>query len=372
MEDVLVIGGGVMGCASALALAEAGVSVRVLERSVPGAEASSAAAGILGAQIEAHTDGPMARLCLASRALYPALAARLHERTGIDAGLRMQGTLHVAWDEGELDTLWDNAAWQRDAGLRCERLGPAALREREPCVSPDALGGVYFPDDGRIDPPLLLKALRIGAERAGARFSSGALVRRIVVEDARATGVLLEDGRVIEAKHVVLAAGSWSALVEGSGLPPECVRPARGQIVELLLELPPTGRVLYGPGCYLSPRDDGRMLIGSTLEFVGFSPGVTALAVRDLLTAAIRLVPRLGRAGLGRAWSSFRPYTRDELPLLGRTPIEGLLLATGHYRNGILLAPITGQVIASAVLGTEPPAELTPFSSARVRTAVAS
>lgn len=366
MDDVLVIGGGVMGCASALALAEAGVRVSVLEKSVPGAEASSAAAGIIGAQIEAHGDGPMARLCLASRALYPALAADLKARTGIDIGLRLHGTLHVAWDEAELGAAWDRAAWQREAGLRCELLDGAALRAREPHVAPETCGGVLFPDDGRIEPPALLKALRIGAERAGARFSSGSLVRRIVVEGGRATGVLLEDGRVRSAGHVVLAAGSWSALVEGSGLPPESVRPARGQIVELLLEVPPTATVLYGPGCYLSPRDDGRVLIGSTLEFVGFSPGVTAAAVRDLLTAAIRLIPRLAEAGLGRTWSSFRPYTQDEMPLLGPTSIAGLSLATGHYRNGILLAPITGQVIAACVLGTPPPAELEAFAPARV------
>jgi glycine oxidase len=233
------------------------------------------------------------------------------------------------------------------------------------------LGAVRFPDDGRIDPPLYLRALRIAAEKAGARFQSGALVRRVITEPSgstrRARGVALEDGVAIDAGHVVVAAGSWSSLVEGTDVPVGAVRPARGQIVELSLPVPVLGGVVFGPRCYLSPRDDGRVLVGSTLEFVGFRRGVTARAVRDLLAAAIELVPALGEAQVERSWSSFRPYTDDEHPLLGPTEIAGLHLATGHHRNGILLSAVTGAVVAAGISGEPLPTDIEVFSIARLR-----
>jgi len=366
MQDVLVIGAGVMGCASALALARRRISTCVLERSVPGAEASSAAAGILGAQAEAHADGPMARLCLASRARFPGWVAELAEHTRLDVGYRPSGVVHASFDSDELAKIVHGIQWQREAELPFEVLDGRAARALEPALAESVVGAVRFPDDAVIDPPSLLRALRIAAERAGAVFRSGSLVRRIVVEGGRARGVALEDGTRIEAATVVLAAGSWSTLVDGAPLPADAVRPARGQIVELCSALPRVRSVVYGPRCYFSPRDDGRVLVGSTLEFVGFRPGVTAQAVRDLLDAAIELAPILGDAAVGRTWSSFRPHTKDELPLLGHTSVQGLLLATGHFRNGILLAPLTAEIIAALAAGEEPPADVRPFASTRL------
>lgn len=367
MSQVLIIGGGVMGCAGALELAKLGVEVEVLERSVPGAEASSAAAGILGAQAEAHHDGPLARLCLASRALWPALAEDLRARTRIDIGYRGSGVVHATLAAGELEAMWSALAWQREAGLSLEKLDAAAALRAEPALSPRVAGAVRFADDARVDPPLFLRALRIAAERTGARFRTGSLVRRIALDAAgrRAIGVLLEDGTTLPADQVVLAAGSWSSLVGGAPLAASAVKPARGQMVELSTATPLLQSVIYGPRCYLSPRDDGRVLVGSTLEFVGFTPGVTAAAVRDLLAGAIDLVPALGDAALGRTWSSFRPHTRDELPLVGESGVAGLLLATGHFRNGILLAPITARIVAALATGAPPPIDLAPFRADR-------
>lgn len=367
-SDVVVVGGGIMGCASALALSERGVGCLVLERSVPGAEASSAAAGILGAQVEAHGDGVVARLGLASRSAWEGWAKALVDRTGIDVGYRHVGVGKIALEAGGMRALEDQYGWQAAAGLSFERLDGGGARAKEPALCAGATGALWFADDGVVDPPTLLKALRIAAERAGARFQTGSVVRRIVTEGARARGVELDDGSVIEAGHVVLAAGSWSSLVDGSSLGREAVRPARGQIVELVTTMPPIHSVLFGPRCYLVPRVDGRVLIGSTLELVGFRPGVTAGAVRDLLTAALELVPGLASAAVGRAWSSFRPMTPDRVPLLGTTPIAGLLLATGHFRNGILHAPITGEIVAALVTGTTPPVDISPFSATRLPT----
>jgi glycine oxidase len=348
--DVVVVGGGVMGSASALGLARRGASVLVLEKSVPGAEASSAAAGILGAQVESHGPGRETDLCLASRALYPGFVEGLRAATGLEVGYRQAGTLRLA-PTGKLAELGAAAAWQRKAGLAVEELGPSRLAEQVEGLGAGFEGGVWFAEDAQLDPPSLLRALQVAAIGAGVSYRSGSQVRRILVEDERATGVLLDDGTRISAGRVVLAAGSWSTLVEGVPLDPGAVKPARGQIVELQLRAPRFSCVVFGPGAYLVPRADGRVLVGSTLEFVGYHKDVTASAVRDLLGAAIAMVPALGASSVSRTWSNFRPFAAGGGPLLGASELRGLVLATGHHRNGILLAPVTGEIVAAACEG---------------------
>src|SRR5688500_18366939 len=340
----LVIGGGVIGCAVAWDLARRGLRATVLERSVPGAEASSAAAGILGAQLENARPGPLFELALESRRSYARWAHGLVRATGIDVEYRPSGVVHVGFDAAALRR--DRAAlgFQRRAGQRVATLTKSALRRELPALSTKLAGALHFPDDARVDPPALFRALRIAAERAGVGFRSGAYVRRIAVEADRVRGVTLDDGTLVSATDVIVAAGSWSSLVEGAVLPAGGVSPARGQIAELSLSAPLFTQVVHGPRCYLVPRDDGRILIGLTLEFVGFRKEVTAGAVRDLLDGAIALCPPLSAAVLTRTWSSFRPYVQDGLPVIGRTPVSGLLIATGHHRNGILLAPVTAQI----------------------------
>jgi glycine oxidase len=364
--DVLIIGGGIMGTASAWELARHGVKVVVLERSVPGAEASSAAAGILGAQAEAHAPGPMAELCLASRARYAKFAQALSDETRIDVGYRECGVLRVAFGRAGAAKLQTESAWQAKRRLPVERLGARELARLEPELSTNLSGGVRFAGDARVEPKALLRALHIAALGRGVTFRSGAFVRRIVVEGERAVGVALDDGKILRAKNIVVAAGSWTSLIDGLGLPPGQVVPARGQIVELELPSPPLSHVVFGPGAYLVPRDDGRLLVGSTVEFVGYEREVTAGAVRDLLTHATAILPVLERAGLRATWSNFRPYTKDELPLLGRTEIASLFLSTGHYRNGILLAPISAEIVRAAVLGQRAPISLAAFRPQRV------
>jgi len=351
-----------MGSASAWELARRGFSVLVLERSVPGAEASSAAAGILGAQIEAHARGPLADLSRVCRRLYPAWVGALERATSIDTGYRECGVLKVAFGARDLTKLAREVAWQKP---RPRVLAARALAKREPELNPRLRGGVAFDGDARVDPRRLFRALHIAAARAGVVFRSGAYVRRVVTENGRAAGVALDDGSIVRGRHVLVAAGSWTSLVEGLGIAPGAVQPVRGQIVELETAEPVLRSVVFGPRAYLVPRDDGRTLIGSTMEFVGYRREVTAAAVRDLLTAAIELVPALGNASLGETWSNFRPYTEDELPLLGPTHLPGLWLASGHYRNGILLAPITAAIVAALVRGKRSPVPLAPFAPAR-------
>jgi glycine oxidase len=365
MIDVLVIGAGIIGCASALALAKRGAKVRVLEQRVPGAGASSAAAGVLAAQ-DTHGPGPLLRLCTESLALFPNWVNELKDLTGIDVEYRRCGTTSVAFDADELNPLLDDFAWLERAGYRVEVLDAAGVRAAEPAVVEGTAGGVRCIDDARIDPPSLVKAVHLAAERQGVEFQPGSVARRVAVEGDRTRGVVLESGTLVEAASVLVTAGSWSSLIGSTTLPDGAVRPARGQIVELVTQKPVLSGIVIGTRCYLSPRDDGRILVGSTLEFVGFRPGVTAGAVRDLLAAAIALVPSLESAEVGRTWSGFRPYTKDELPLIGATAIRGLFLATGHFRNGVLLAPVTGEIVASLMTDTTVPIDITAFAATRL------
>jgi glycine oxidase len=345
---VAIIGGGVMGCASALALALRGAEVVILERSVPGAEASSAAAGILGAQIESHGPGPLVDRFVRARSEYAAWALALREQSGgIDIGYRRSGVLRVAIGE-EAEALASEVAWQTAAGLRAELVDGAGARAIEPQLSDRIDAAAWLPDDAQVDPPALLRALVAACARARVTFRAGATVQRLLVAGDRCAGVALEDAE-LRADATVLAAGSWSSLVPGVPAKVPTVRPARGQMV-LLEERPPRARtIVFGKGSYVVPRGDGRVLCGSTLEFVGFRREVTAAGIFGILEGALRVMPSLGEAQLSGTWSSFRPHT-DAEPLVGASPLPGLFLATGHHRNGILLAKVTGDSVADAVL----------------------
>jgi glycine oxidase len=361
--DVVIVGGGVMGCATALELAKAGADVLVLERSVPGAEASSAAAGILGAQVETSEPDSAFDLARESRARYPAWVEQLKNATGIDVGYRRCGVLRVAFDEESKASILRETAWQEKAGLTVEKIEQSQLRALEPKLDLKTTFAVHFPEDGQVDPPRLLRALYIAAAQAGASFRSGAYVRAVAAEAGAVRGVVLEDGTRVPSDRVVLAAGSWSTLVEGVPLDASAVRPARGQMVELETREPALKRIVFGPRCYLVPREDGRVLVGSTLEFVGYRREVTAGAIRDLLSAAIELVPSLSDSVLGRTWSNFRPYSDRGRPLIGASEVRGLFLATGHHRNGILLAPITADILRALVIGEKPPFEVGTYAT---------
>ena len=363
--DVVIVGGGLMGSACAWELAERGRRVVVLERSVPGAEASSAAAGILGAQLETQKRGPLFALARESRKLYPAWVRALGKATDIDVGFRECGALEVTRTLAAARRAAHAVAWQKPAPRLLSR---RALLAREPALGPRIAAGIAFDGDAKIDPRALFRALHIAAARSGVEFRSGAYVRRVVTTGGRASGVALDDGSVIPARDVIVAAGSWTTLVEGLGIAPGAVVPARGQIVELETPAPLLTSVIVGPRAYLVPRDDGRVLVGSTMEFVGYRREVTAGAVRDLLDAALELVPALATASLRQSWSSFRPYTHDELPLIGATPTPHLWLASGHHRNGILLAPVTASVMTALVLGKKPRVALEAFAPARAAT----
>jgi len=349
--QVAIIGGGVMGCASALALAGRGADVVVLERAVPGAEASSAAAGILGAQVELHGRAEDAAIFLRARDGWKTWAQALREASGVDVGHKVSGVLRVAKDEPERADLAREAAWQAGQGLRASLLDAAQAREVEPAIAPDVVAALHFPDDAQVDPPALLRAMMVAIARSPRiTVRAGATVQRLIVEGDRCAGVVLDEG-TLRADATVLAAGSWSSLVPGVPESLPAVRPVRGQIV-LLEERPPRVRsIVFGAGTYVVPRGDGRVLCGSTMEQAGYRKEVTAAGVHAILDGALACVPSLGAAQLAGTWSNFRPHVAGHGALVGASPLPGLFLATGHHRNGILLSKLTADAVADAVLG---------------------
>ena len=357
--DVLVVGGGLIGCALAAELAARGVDVTVLDRSEPGAEASGAAAGMLTPQSEAQARDAFFDLGIESRAMYPAWVSRLSEETGMDPGYRRCGFLRCRYaDEEAVDY-----EWQRALGLSVlTESGPSAAARAGGQLSPEVNGAFYFPDDAVVDPRPLTRAAWLAALRRGARVRTQVTVLGFVVEKGACRGVETSEGR-LDAGAVVDAAGAWAAF--GGALPVRLpIEPVRGQIVALCLPAPVFEPLVSSSDVYLVPRPDGTVLLGATVERVGFHKAVTAEAVARLSGAAMRLMPSLGDAAFSSAWSGLRPATPDSLPVLGASPLPGLFFAAGHHRNGILLAPVTATIVADLLTGG-PQRDLSAFSVER-------
>lgn len=347
-SDVVVVGAGVIGCAIGWRLRKAGLSVRLLERAVPGAEASSVAAGILAPHLE-HGAGPVLDLGRASLALYARWADELQSDVGLGIGYRASGLLRIALGEEEYETLAAEA--ERLAPLAgAELLDASGARALEPALSPALRAALHLPREAQLEPPLLVRALAVAAERAGATFSSGVLVREILGKD-RVTGVALADGTEVHAPHVVVAAGAWTALVPGLGALGRAVSPVRGQLVHADCGRPILSRIVFGAGGYVVPRADGRVVCGATMEDAGYASEVTLGGLDAVVSRALRAVPALLHARVTGTGVNFRPASRDEKPLIGPAGPEGLWLASGHFRSGILLAPGTAELVVDQILG---------------------
>lgn len=346
--DVVVVGAGIIGCSIAYYLAALGVRAEVLERGCIGKEASWAGAGILGAQSETESAGPFLELSLRSRRLYPELVSQLREETGIDVGYNAAGILYAMQGEAEQEQLNRRAKWQQSIGLRVEVLSASEARRREPALDANVAGALFFPDDGQVHNPHLVEALVRAARQRQIRFRENEEVFDIQA---------LQDGVEVRtrserrtASHVVIASGAWSSHIGGIDAAYLRVEPIRGQIA--VVE-PPAGSVRHVIYChhgYLVPRPSGKVLIGSTTERAGFDKSVTAEALDRLRNMASRLIPALADLPLVGSWAGLRPATPDKLPYLGPLPGQPrIIAATGHFRNGILLAPITGQLIAGGI-----------------------
>ncbi len=359
-KDVIIVGGGVIGCSIALRLARAGLKVAVIERGRIGCEASRAAAGMLSPQAEASEPGPFLDLCLRSRAMYRDFAELLKDSTGVDIEYRDEGTLCVALVGEDPNHVARWASWQKAAALPLEEISAEDLAALEPVVTKAAARAIFVPGDHQVENRRLMDALGAAIRQAGVEVIEGAEVAALVIEGGQATGVICNDAP-LAAGAVVVAAGSWSArLLQPAGLHVR-VTPARGQMVAVRGVAGGLRHVLHSSRAYIVPRNDGRIVIGATVEYVGFNKAVTAGGIRGLLDAAIEMVPSLADADVVEAWAGFRPDTDDHLPVLGPCEIANLFLATGHFRNGILLAPVTAELLARCVTEQTIPDALRPF-----------
>jgi glycine oxidase len=364
--DVVIIGGGVIGLTIARALALRGSGeICLVERSGLGSEASFAAAGMLAPQAEADTEDDFFTLACRSRDLYSNFAAALREETGVDVELDTTGTLYLAFTDHDLAEIEKRYEWQTRSGLPVEKLTATQARDLESCISATVASALRFPLDVQVENRRLLSALSNSVAKLGVTTTTEASVESISIERNRITGVQTTRG-VISCATVVVAAGTWSGFIQSTVKPILQIQPIRGQMVCFDAKPQLTRHVIYSPRGYIVPRQDGRLLAGSTSEDAGFAKQVTAGGIGSILANAQEISPAVSSLPVVDTWAGLRPRAPDGLPVLGPCgEIDGLFYATGHYRNGILLAPVTGELIAEAIVEGIASPLLAPFSPSR-------
>ena len=368
-HDVAVVGGGIVGLACAWRAAQRGMSVVVLERDRLGAGASQVAAGMLAPVTEADFgEDALLELNLAGAECWPRFAPELGSASGLACGFRESGALVVATDADDAAELERLTELHRELGLPSQWIGPRECRRLEPGLSPRVRGAIRAPSDHQTDPAATVRALAEACRRAGVELREEVEVAELVRTGARVSGVRTSTVEV-SAETVVVAAGAWSGALSPDAPP---VRPVKGQIAALRAPDPALApaHIVRTPRCYLLAREDGRVVLGATMEERGFDQGTTADGVFRLLEAAREVLPDVGELEWTGVRAGLRPATPDNLPAIGRDRLDGLVWATGHHRNGVLLAPLTGELVADLLAdGTAPPAAVAPDRFARAAAA---
>ena len=362
----LVIGGGIIGSCVAWRLAREHAEVRILERGRLGQEASWAAAGMIAPQAEAQGPGPFFDLCMRARDVFAATVPTLRAESGIDPEYDDAGILYVAFDAAESAELRERAKWQTAAGGVVAELSAAEARQMEPALAAEVNYAVHMPADRRTDNRKLTHAFAAAAVAKGARVHEGMRVASIVVKNGRATGVRLDDGKELAADVIVNASGAWASDFRGLEADQVATYPVRGQMLCFEGLRPLAGPSVFSAHGYLVPRRDGRLLAGSTMEEAGYDKRVTLDGMEKITRGARKMMPSLGNLPFREAWAGLRPATRDFLPILGASPnAANVFYATGHFRSGILLSALTGEIIADLVFDRAPSINLEPFAPAR-------
>lgn len=362
--DVVVVGAGVIGAAITCELVARGASVTLLDCRGAGLGSSQAAAGMLVPYLEG-LGRPLLPLATKSLEMYDAFIDRISRDAGVSIGYRRTGSLQVVAGEHSLDELRSISEDVSRAGLECELLDEHAAREAEPQLAPGISGALLMKSHGFVATASLVGALSAVAIKHGARVRVPARATRIEHRGDH-VATYLDNDAPVTAHHVVIAAGSWSGQIDLDGIPPLPVHPIRGQLLQLASKAPALNRIVWGQRCYLVPVDAGSILVGATVEDVGFDERTTVGGVHDLLDSACELVPQLQNATFVGARAGLRPATADEMPIIGRSAkMPGLVYATGHYRNGVLLAPLTARAVADLVLDNREDPLLAPASPQR-------
>lgn len=368
LPRVAIVGAGVCGLGIGWRLAQAGCPVAVYDRGAAGRGASWAAAGMLAPEIEAEPgEEALLGLMLESQTMWPSFRAAVEQASGMHVPYRSEGTLLVALDRDDAEAGRRAQEFQRALGLSTQWLNAAQVRGREPHLHPDVRGGIFSPADHAVDNRALVEALITAFERAGGVLRDHAPIDEVTITNGRAEGLVL-GGERVEADIVVIAAGAWSRTLPGLpdvARPP--VSPLKGQMLALQMNprAPLITHVVWAPGIYMVPRDDGRLILGATMEEKGFDPHLTAGGMLELLRAAWEALPGIDELPILEQWVGFRPTSTDDAPILGPTPIEGLVMATGHHRNGIQLVPITADAVSAYILNGSFPVSLQRFTLAR-------
>jgi glycine oxidase len=362
--DILVVGGGIVGAAIAYRLVKDGLAVTLVERGEIGREASWAAGGLLTPVHLAEYPGPLAGLCKAGHRLYEPLVRELREFSSIDPEYRANGLLFPITNDGDEEAAHALEAWKRQNDQPTERLTRVEALEREPQLNPAIRGALLLPDIAQVRSNRMAVALVEAAARKGAEIRTHCPVTGFLRVPGRVNGVKTARGDLYAAT-TILAAGAWTTeLLDPVGLHLR-VKPIKGQMILVGASPDFCRHSILDGASYLIPRADGKILVGSTLEDKGFDKSVTLDAVSSLIERGARIMPDLARLPLLASWAGLRPSTPDRLPYLGRASLEGLIVATGHFRNGILLAPITAELVADLVAGRTPSIDLAPFDPAR-------
>lgn len=373
LPDVLVIGGGVVGCAIAYHSSAAGLRVCVIDSDRVGGGASGAAAGMLAPQVEAHQPDAFFDLALAGRADHALLAPQLFDEVGLDVEHRRTGILRVALEEREAVDLRGRAIWQRQRGLAAEWLDSAAVAEAEPLFVGAAgrrlVGALWLAEEAQARSPRLVRALAAAAVRRGATVREGLPALHIRRDGERIIGVDTSAG-LLQAGVVVLAGGAWSGPLAASAGVHLPVEPVKGQIIALESLMRAPRHILWSGECYVAPKVDGQVIVGATEERAGFDRRPTLSGLLQLARGATDLLPELGRLPVATQWGGLRPALPDRLPAIGWAPnVRNLMLATAHYRNGVLLGPLTGRLVTELLQGQAPSWDLAPYAPARLSSA---
>lgn len=362
--DVIIVGGGVIGLSLAWRLAQNKIRVLVLDRQAPGREASFASAGMLAPYTEAEEDTPLLRLAIASREVYPGFLKEIESESGRSVHYRTDGALFLALDEHEVKMLQVRAEWQKKMGFAVEALEGQDLMAAEPGLSPELQFGLLYPGDHQLDNRALLGSLLVAIQRHGVEIRAGVRVNRLRLEKNKIVGAESSSEK-FTANVTVLASGAWSPEIEtrtGEIVP---VYPTRGQILAVRGPRPLLRHTLRYEGGYVAIFPESRLLLGGTMEDVGYTKANTVDAMRRILARAIQSAPALNSCEFVEAWSGLRPNTKDHLPILGPSSREGLVYATGHFRNGMLLAPITANLICEWITAGQTSRSLAEFQVQR-------